>query len=123
MSGKKDDSEKPKVDYIPVEFTIGTAKALTFGGNKYGAHNFRKGINYTRLLAAAKRHIDLELANIENDRDSNLEHWTHAAASLAMYAFMKYHRKDFDDRFQYTEEEKKTLEELMYGEKNVSSKE
>lgn len=113
--GKKNDSKKPMLELIPVEFTIGTARPLTHGAKKYGTDNFRQGISYRRLLAAAKRHLEMEIAGIEKDSDSGMEHWEHAAASLAMYAFMKKHRKDLDDRYKYTEAEKKAIEDMMYG--------
>lgn len=115
--GKKNDNGKPRLDLIPAEFLIETAKALTYGGNLYGEYNFRKGIDYSRLLSAAKRHIELELAGLEKDKDSGHSHLGHAAASLAMYAFMKVHRPEFNNLFKYTEEEKKKIEEMMYGEK------
>lgn len=115
MSGNKFDQGKPSLDLIPVEFSIGVGKAFGFGKEKYGQHNFRSGIYTQKLLAAAKRHIDLELARIDVDDESGCEHWMNAAASIAMYCFMKYHRPEFDDRYDYTEEEKKRIVELMYG--------
>lgn len=116
--GKKFDGAKPRVDLIPVEFTVGTAKALTFGAGKYGEHNFREGIQFSRLLGAAKRHIDLELAGVEKDKDSGCEHWMNACASLCMYAFMKKHKSEYDDRFKYTKEQLELIEEMMYGDLN-----
>jgi hypothetical protein len=116
-AGIKHDGGKPRTELIPTEFMIEVAKALTFGANKYGDNNFRNGLSYTRLLGAAKRHIELELAGIEQDSESTHSHLAHAGASLAMYAFMKAHRPDLDDRFKYSEEEKKKLEEMMYGTK------
>lgn len=115
LTGVKHDQNKPRTELIPTEFIIEVAKALTFGQAKYGEDNFRQGISYRRLLGAAKRHIELELAGIETDGDSGHSHLAHAGASLAMYAFMKAHRPDLDDRYKYTEEEKKKLEEMMYG--------
>lgn len=115
QTGSKNDSGKPRMELIPAEFTIEVAKALTFGANKYADDNFRKGISYKRLLGAAKRHIEQELAGIETDNESGLSHLAHAGASLAMYSFMKTHRPDLDDRYKYTEEQKKKLEEMMYG--------
>jgi len=115
MQGKKFDGGKPRLDLIPAEFSIGVAKAFGFGAKKYDEHNFRNGLKYQQLLAAAKRHIELELAGISVDEESGCEHWMNAAASLAMYAFMRYHRPEFDDRYKYTEEEKKRLLEIMYG--------
>lgn len=113
--GKKNDSQKPRMDLIPVEFLIGTAKPLTHGANKYGQHNFRQGITYSRLLSAIKRHIDLELAGVKIDADSSCEHWMNACAGLSMYAYMKTHRPDMDDRFVYSPEQLQVIEKMMYG--------
>lgn len=118
IAGSKNDAGKPRMELIPTEFIIEVAKALTFGAEKYGDDNFRKGIAYKRLLSAAKRHIEQELVGIDSDVESNLSHLAHAGASLAMYAFMKAHRPDLDDRYKYTNEEKKKIEEMMYGKKN-----
>jgi hypothetical protein len=112
--GNKLDTGKPRMTLIPVEFMIGLGKALTFGAKKYNDHNFRKGIELTRLLDAAERHLKMELAGIDQDRDSGLPHWAHAAASLAMYAFIKKWHKHMDDRYKYTDEEKESLEKEMY---------
>lgn len=112
--GNKLDTRKPRMTLIPVEFMIGLGKAFTFGSKKYTDHNFRKGIELTRLLDAAERHLKMELAGIDRDRDSGLPHWAHAAASLAMYAFIKKWHKNMDDRYKYTEEEKESLEKEMY---------
>lgn len=113
--GKKNDSKKPRLDLVPTEFTVGVAKALTFGAKKYGDHNFREGINFSRLLGAAKRHLELELAGVDIDEDSGMEHWQLAAASLAMYSFMKAHKPELNDLYKYNDEEKQKLVELMYG--------
>lgn len=112
--GTKQDSGKPRMTLIPVEFMIGLGKALTFGAKKYDDHNFRKGIQLSRLLDAAERHLKLESVGVETDRDSGLPHWAHAAASLAMYAFIKKWHKDMDDRYKYTDEQKEDIEKNMY---------
>jgi hypothetical protein len=113
--GKKFDSGKPMMDLVPVEFMIGTAQALTFGVSKYGAHNYREGLFYAKLLAAAYRHLCLELAGARVDQETGLEHWKLAAAELSMYAFMKAHRPAFNNLYQYTPEEIARIEEMMYG--------
>jgi hypothetical protein len=113
--GIKLDNGKPRMTLIPIEFLTGLGKALTFGASKYDDHNFRKGFKYTRLLDAAERHLKLENAGIESDRDSGLPHWAHAAASLAMYAFCKKWFPDLDDRWVYTEDQKRQIEEDLYG--------
>jgi len=113
--GKKFDGNKPDSTLIPVEFIIQVSKVLGFGAGKYGKHNFRDGLNYTRLLSSIKRHIDLEIAGVETDKDSGMPHWALAGSAIAMYAFMKTHRPELDDRYKYTDEEKNVLEEMMYS--------
>jgi len=111
--GCKLDNNKPRLDLIPAEFTIETAKALTFGVKKYGEHNYRKGIKYSRLIAGIMRHLLLWLSGVETDEESGLPHLACAQAGLAMLAFMRYNRKDLDDRFNY--ESTEHLVDLMYG--------
>lgn len=113
--GTKHDSGKPDTSLIPVEFILETAKALTFGKQKYGAHNYREGIELSSLLAAAERHLLLEKAGVPQDLESGFSHLAHALASLAMYTFMKHHRPEMNDLFKYTESEIKSLEEFTYG--------
>lgn len=113
--GKKFDGAKPRVDLIPVEFEIMLARAFQFGVSKYGEHNYREGILFQKLLAAAKRHTLLELAGVKIDDESKLPHWALAGASLAMYAFMKYNRPEMDNRYKYTEKQLKQIVKLMYG--------
>jgi hypothetical protein len=115
MSAIKNDNGKPRMTLIPVEFLVGLGRALTFGSKEYGDHNFRKGLSLTRLLDAAERHMKMEIVGVEKDSKSGLPHWTHAAASLAMYAFCKKWFPELDDRFKYTDEQKEQLEKDMYG--------
>lgn len=113
--GVKHNKGKPEFSHTPVEFEIGVAKAFTYGAQKYDADNFRNGISTRELLDAMDRHMRLEKSGVEKDEESGLPHWAHAAASLAMYVFMIKQRPSFDNRFKYTEEEKKRIMEDIYG--------
>ena len=100
--GTKNDSnymEKPPLDLLTLEFEVGTAQALGFGANKYGRHNFREGIEHSRLIAAALRHLKKYNAGIDLDEESGLSHLSHAAASLNMLMWMVGNRPDLDDRY------------------------
>lgn len=114
--GQKFDGQKPRIDLIPIEFIIGVAKAFNFGMQKYGEHNFRKGIPSSRLLSAALRHTFLEVARVKEDKESGLPHWALAGASLAMLAFMLKNRPELDDRYQYDSDSTETVHNLMYEE-------
>jgi hypothetical protein len=65
-----------KVDYsqVPLDLLDGAAKVMTYGKNKYGANNFRKG--YSDLnspLASLIRHtVKVQLAIQQEDLDGSL---------------------------------------------------
>ena len=55
--GKKADAGKAPISLIPAEYVLGTAQVFAFGGKKYGLHNFRAGIQHSRCIDAAFRHL------------------------------------------------------------------
>lgn len=97
--GTKNDQGKPDLTLIPKDALWGMAAALSFGAKKYGRHNFRQGIAYSRMAAAAMRHITAYMEGESNDIESNLSHLDHALASIAMLKFMEVNRSDMDDRY------------------------
>lgn len=99
MSGKKFDQKKAPISLIPREAIEEEAKALAFGANKYGRYNFREGIEYTRLIDAALRHI-LAIADGEDlDEESQCFHAGNARANLGMLLYMMKHKPEKDDRY------------------------
>lgn len=60
------------------------AEAMTFGADKYGAHNYRLGMDHGRLFSACMRHVVAVLGGDDMDNDSGLAHLAHAGASLLM---------------------------------------
>lgn len=100
--GTKNDNDylkKPPLDLLTLEFQTGAAKALGFGASKYGRHNFKDGIEHSRLIAAALRHLNQYNAGQDNDDESGLSHLCHAAASLNMLMWMVENRPELDDRY------------------------
>jgi dATP/dGTP diphosphohydrolase len=98
-SGTKHDSGKPRVSLIPKAALLGMARALSYGEKKYGTHNFRNGLSYSRLADACMRHLSSWMEGETLDPESGLSHMDHAIASLAMLKFMEEHRADMDDRW------------------------
>lgn len=98
-SGTKHDTGKPRVSLIPRAAMLGMARALSYGEKKYGTHNYRNGLSYSRLSDAVLRHFLDFLEGIDNDEESGLPHLDHALAGLAMLKFMTVHRQDMDDRW------------------------
>lgn len=97
--GIKHDNGKPRISLIPREALEGAAKALTFGANKYNAHNFKKGIEYSRLVDAVMRHLIAWVDGEDNDLESGLSHLDHALASLSMLKYMEVNKTEMDDRY------------------------
>lgn len=97
--GIKHDAGKAPISLIPVEAIIGEADVFGFGAKKYAKHNFRKGMDHSRVLDAAMRHL-LAIVNGEDlDPESGLPHWAHARCCLAMYAFFQTNGVGVDDRY------------------------
>ena len=98
-TGQKFDTDKPMVDLLDVEWLLGTAQVLTFGAKKYDKHNWRKGISYTRLLAAALRHLFAIMRGADVDEESGLKHVHHLSCCIMFLSYMMDHRPDLDDRW------------------------
>lgn len=97
--GKKFDNEKPPLDLIPYEAEEAIAQVLKYGKEKYGRANWAKGIEYSRLIAATKRHLGKFNKGEDIDPEFGLNHIAHAACNLIMLLWMIENRPDMDDRW------------------------
>ena len=95
----KHDDGKPRLDLLDRCFLEETARVLGFGADKYAPHNYKKGLAYTRLIAAAMRHIVAFNDGEDIDPESGLSHLAHAACCLQFLMWMKKNRTDMDDRY------------------------
>ncbi|WP_407965903.1 dATP/dGTP diphosphohydrolase domain-containing protein [Bartonella sp. C271] len=78
----KNDIDKPRVDLIPPLTLLDIGRVLEFGANKYGANNWRSGMNWSRLYGAALRHLLAWFGGEDKDLESGLPHLAHAACCL-----------------------------------------
>jgi len=99
--GLKYDQEKPRMDLLDPEFLEGLANVLTFGAQKYAAHNWRSGIALSRCIAAALRHLGAFNRGEDVDPESGYSHLYHAACCLMFIAWTVNHKPEFDDRYKY----------------------
>lgn len=97
--GLKHDQGKPRFDLIDAYATEELAKVLTFGAAKYAEENWRKGISFKRLIAAAKRHINAIEQNQDLDSETGLSHAAHAMCCMMFLLWMQKHRPELDDRY------------------------
>lgn len=97
--GMKHDSEKVQLELLSSWWLFGVGKVLTFGARKYAAHNWRKGIQRSRLLGACLRHVLAYLGGEDNDPETGLCHLYHASCCLMFAAELHETRPDLDDRW------------------------
>jgi hypothetical protein len=104
----KFDDAKPPMDLLPSDALLEISKVLAFGAKKYAPHNWRSGFAWSRLLAAALRHIHSFIDGQDNDPETGCSHLAHAACCLL---FMITHVKQGlgnDDRWANDARFKKT---------------
>lgn len=97
--GVKFDNNKPPMALLDPEFLEGVAKVLGFGASKYAAHNWRNGIQYSRLISAAYRHLGAINKGEDIDPESGLSHTYHLGCCVMFLASMMNTRPDMDDRW------------------------
>lgn len=96
--GTKDDFEKPDLSLLPFDALAEVARVMEAGRRKYGASNWRKGMQWTRCASAALRHIGAWLSGETNDSETGCNHMAHAACmALFLVAYSRSH-PHLDDR-------------------------
>lgn len=90
LEGAKFDNGKLRMDLIPPEADRAMAQVLTMGAAKYGDRNWEKGLNWSRVLAALKRHLlDWEM-RVDLDEESKLNHMKHVLwNAMALVTFIE----------------------------------
>lgn len=99
LTGIKHDEEKPRVDLLPTTPLLEIAKVLGFGAKKYDAHNWRGGIEYSRLIGAALRHILAYNDGEDKDPESGLSHLAHAGCCILFLLEQEAKGTGLDDRY------------------------
>jgi hypothetical protein len=80
--GTKHDDNKNQLDLFSPFVYEAIGEVLTYGAAKYESHNWAKGILYSRVLGALKRHIsEFEKGN-RYDPEWGLHHLAHAGCCL-----------------------------------------
>lgn len=97
--GLKYDSEKIPLDLLSSEALLGIAQVLAQGAKKYGRHNWRNGLHYSRLIAAALRHLLAFNAGEDLDPETKLSHLCHAGACVMFLIEQLKTHPELDDRY------------------------
>lgn len=100
--GLKYDDGKPSMALLPSKPLLEIAKVLDHGRSKYSAHNWRKGIDYSRLYSATQRHLSSWNEGEDIDSESLVNHLAHAACDILFLLEFELNREvysKFDDRY------------------------
>lgn len=83
VTGRKDDTDKPRWDLLPLRATSEIVDVLTYGARKYDAGNWEHVDDAeTRYVAALERHLVAWRLGERNDPESDLHHLAHAGCCL-----------------------------------------
>lgn len=97
--GLKYDIGKVPLELLPVEALIEIAKVMAFGAEKYGRHNWRKGMAWSRLVGAILRHLFAWILGEDKDPESNLNHLAHAGCGILFLLTYEINGSGMDDRY------------------------
>lgn len=102
MGAVKNDKGKAPLSLIPRSALIAEARVMAAGREKYTAHNWRGGMEWSRLLDAALRHITAFNEGQDYDDGEGGTGELHLANARCCLAFLiEYHEQGLgtDDRF------------------------
>lgn len=99
LTGKKYDKEKPRTDLLPTAPLLGIAEVLGFGARKYGPHNWRGGLEYSRLIGAAMRHLLAINEGEDIDPESGRPHVDHLGCCVLFLSEQMKKGTGLDDRY------------------------
>lgn len=96
--GSKNDSEKPRLDLLPVRPIIAAGRVMLFGAKKYAERNWEHGLKYGRLYRACLAHLFAWWGGEENDPETGESHLSHAVCCILMLHEMTRIHPELDDR-------------------------
>lgn len=102
--GLKLDHGKPPLSLVDRYAIEQIGQVLAFGARKYAAHNWREGIQYSRLLDAAMRHLYAFADGEDLDAESGLSHIAHAGCCVVFLLGMINAKPEMDDRYRKPKE-------------------
>lgn len=97
--GTKLDQGKEPLDLLSRTWLLDVARVMGFGAKKYASHNWRKGIERSRLGAAALRHLLAYMDGEDLDPETGLSHLSHASCCLMFMRETHETHPELDDRY------------------------
>lgn len=100
--GTKHDSEKIRLELLPIEALEEISKVLGKGAIKYDDWNWAKGMAWLRLVGACLRHLFAFIRGENNDPETGLSHLAHAGCCILFLLTYVLKGLGKDDRHVYT---------------------
>lgn len=98
-TGGEKGTKPERYDLLPIQALAKVAQLYGRGADKYAAHNWRKGYEWSKSYAALQRHATQFWGGEDNDAEMDLPHMASVAFhAFALLTFMEEQR-DFDDRY------------------------
>ena len=98
LEGLKYDTDKCRLELVDDDALEGLGWVLTYGARKYAPDNWRKGLEWQRLIGAARRHLAAFARGEDTDPESGLPHIDHAQCCLMMLSAFQKQNGGLDDR-------------------------
>lgn len=98
LTGRKDDSEKIRMELLSVPALRAMAEVMTKGAIKYDDYNWLGGMKHSRLYGAALRHLTAHMDGEDLDEETELSHLAHAGCCLMMLSTYEIKGLGEDDR-------------------------
>ena len=95
----KADTGKAPISLVPRSAIVAEAEVLGFGAQKYAAHNWRKGMKWSRLGDAALRHLLAWIDGEDVDPETGLSHLAHLRCCAGFLIEYQAAGLGDDDRF------------------------
>lgn len=96
--GIKFDTEKNRVDLLPVDALEAISEVLTYGANKYADRNWEKGMAWSRVYGALLRHLWAWFRGEEKDPESGHHHLHHVGCCVLFLISYNLRKVGEDDR-------------------------
>lgn len=72
---------------------------MTFGAEKYGAQNWRNGLEWSRVFAAVQRHLLAWNDGETHDPETGINHLAHAGCGIMFLLEYSKTHAELDDRY------------------------
>ena len=111
QTGVKYDAGKPRMDLVSPYALEEMAKVMTIGAKKYGDHNWRKGLLWSRVFGALLRHGYAYWRGENTDPETGLSHLAHVMCCAMFLLEYSQTHIELDDRYK---SENKTNDKLAF---------